>query len=78
MGDKVLTKESGRTVGLVLVIDEVDGSVWPLGLGAEWSTTIGLAATLRSVEVGMLFAVTIGSKMNCACSLMKGVLPCQL
>ena len=50
MGDMVLRKESGRTVGLVLVVEEVEGSsassVVTLDLGAERSTTTGFAMPL--------------------------------
>ncbi len=81
-GDRVLRKLSGRTVGLVLVAEDVE--VWsavplvvPFAWVMEWSTTTGFAATLRSDEVGRLAAMILGSKMKYECSLTNGILPCQ-
>lgn len=81
-GDRVLRKLSGRTVGLVLVAEDVEAwfavpLVVPFAWVTEWSTTMGFAATLRSGDIGRFAAIMLGSKMKYACSLTNGILPCQ-
>lgn len=68
-GDMVLRKLSGRTVGLVLVVESVEAwSAAPLVVPFSWeverSTTTGLAGNLRLGDFGMFAAMILGLKMK--------------